>query len=77
MHSTGSTEGVAFLAVAIMETKGLENRDTLTKFDMLYSLVTTTIYQGYENGWSIMLRVKYVILLEYLIWKKICYYCLL
>ena len=64
MHSTGSTEGVAFLAVAIMETNIIENFLNLTMFDILYSLVTTAICQGYENGCNIIMSVKYVILLK-------------
>ena len=55
MHSTGSTEGVAFLAVAIMETKINEKLGILTMFDMLGSLVTSAICQGYENGCNIMM----------------------
>ena len=64
MHSTGSSEGVAFLAVAIMETNILEKLDILTKFDMLNSLVTTAICQGYENGCNIMMSLKCIVLLK-------------
>ena len=64
MHSTGSTEGVAFLAVAIMETKINEKLGILAMFDMLGSLVTSAICQGYENGCNIIMSVKYVILLK-------------
>ena len=68
MHSTGSTEGVAFLAVAIMETKIHEKLGNLTMFDILDSLVTSAICQGYENGCNIMMSLKSVVLLK----KSVC-----